>query len=193
LVRERQRKENAYILGSFLVALPQNNEFAAIGIRVVFLKNKSSKNPHEWLVIFTTDLELTEEEIVQMYAKRWKIEEFFKIAKSLLKLEREFQGRSYDMLIGHATLVCVRYIFLELERRRTLDDRTCGELFFNCCDELPDMQIREAIIRIFQVLEAFLVKFCSDKENILKACLEYFTKALPASVLKLIQISGCGS
>ena len=36
----------------------------------------------------------------------------------------EFQGRSYDMLIGHATLVCVRYIFFELERRRTLEVRT---------------------------------------------------------------------
>ncbi|GHV42483.1 hypothetical protein FACS1894187_24740 [Synergistales bacterium] len=45
-----------------------------------------------------------------MYAKRWKIEEFFKVAKSLLQLEREFQGRSYDMLVAHATLVCARYI-----------------------------------------------------------------------------------
>ena len=47
-----------------------------------------------------------------MYAKRWKIEEFFKVAKSLLRLDSEFQGRLYYMLIGHATLVCVRYIFL---------------------------------------------------------------------------------
>ena len=72
------------------------------------------------------------------------------------------------MLIGHATLVCVRYIFLELERRRTLDVRTCGELYYYCCDELPEMRIREAIIQIFQVLQAFLTKFCSDKKEILK-------------------------
>jgi hypothetical protein len=192
-VRERQRKENADILGSFRVALPKDKEVDAIDIRIVFLKNKSSKNPKEWLAIFTTDLELTGEEIVQMYAKRWKIEEFFKVAKSLLKLEREFQGRSYDMLIGHATLVCVRYIFLELERRRTLDDRTCGGLFFHCCDELPDMQVREAIIRIFQVLEAFLTKFCSDKKDILKTYIEFFTVALPASLVKLMPFSGCES
>ena len=128
-----------------------------------------------------------------MYAKRWKIEEYYKIAKSLLNLEREFQGRSYDMLVGHSTLVCVRYIFLELERRKTLDERTCGELFFHCCDELPDLKIQEAIIQIFQALEAFFMKFCSDKEYILKACLEYFTSALPASVLKLIPISRCES
>jgi len=187
-VRERQRKENGDILGSFVVALPPNEKGDVIRVKIVFLVNKSSKNPQDWLAILATDLELTEEEIVQMYAKRWKIEEFFKVAKSLLKLESEFQGRSYDMLIGHATLVCVRHIFLELERRRTLDVRTCGELYYHCCDELPDLKIREAILKIFQVLEAFLMKFCSDKNEIIKACLEYFTSALPASVLKLIPI-----
>jgi hypothetical protein len=192
-VRECQRKENGDVLGSFVVALPQNGEEKSISVKIVFLENRSSKKPQEWLAILTTDIELTEEQIVQMYAKRWKIEEFFKVAKSLLKLESEFQGRSYDMLIGHATLVCVRHIFLELERRRTLDIRTCGELFYYCCDELPDLKIREAILQIFQALEAFLMNFCYNKKEILKACLEYFTSALPASVLKLIPISGCGS
>ena len=187
-VRERQRKNNEDILGSLIVALPHDGEEKAINVKIVFLKNKSSKNPDEWLAILTTDLQLTEEEIIKMYAKRWKIEEYHKIAKDLLKLEREFQGRSYDMLIGHATLVCVRYIFLELERRRTLDIRTCGELFYYCCDELPDMKIREAILKIFQALEAFLTHFCSDKKEIIKAYLEYFTSTLPISVLKLLPI-----
>ena len=186
-VRERQQKENADIIGSLCVALPQEGK-EAIPIKIVFLQNKHSKNPQEWLAILTTDLELSEEQVVQMYAKRWKIEEFFKVAKNLLKLESEFQGRSYDMLISHATLVCVRYIFLELERRRTLDVRTCGELFFHCCDELPDLKVREAVIRIFQALEAFLTKFRSGGKNILKACLEYFISALPASLLELLPI-----
>ena len=128
-----------------------------------------------------------------MYAKRWKIEEFFKIAKSLLQLEHEFQGRSYDMLIGHATLVYVRYIFLELERRRTLDVRTCGGLFYHCCDELPDLKVREAILLIFKALEAFLVKFLHSGKDILKNCLEYFISTLPASLLNLMPVYGCES
>jgi hypothetical protein len=192
-VRERKREENADILGSFIVALPQNKKGESINVRIVFLKNKSSKDPEEWLAILTTDLELTEEEIVQMYAKRWKIEEYHRVAKDLLKLEREFQGRSYDMLIGHATLVCVRYIFLELERRRTLDVRTCGELFYYCCDELPDLEVREAILRIFQAMEAFMTQFSQDGQNIFKACIEYFMSTLPAPIRALMPISGCGS
>jgi len=192
-VRERQRKDNSDVQGSLIVALPPNGEEKAISVKIVFLENKSSKKPEEWLAILTTDLELTEEEIIQMYAKRWKIEEYHKVIKDLLKLEREFQGRSYDMLIGHATLVCVRYIFLELERRRAQDIRTCGELFYHCCDELPDMKIREAILRIFQVLEDFLTQFPADKKEILKTCLEYFISALPASMLTLLPNYGCGS
>ena len=192
-VRERQQKENADIIGSLCVALPPQEGEEAIPVKIIFLQNRNSKNPKEWLAILTTDLELTEGQMVQMYAKRWKIEEFFKVAKNLLKLESEFQGRSYDMLIGHATLVCVRYIFLELERRRTLDVRTCGELFFHCCDELPDLKVREAVIRIFQVLEAFLTKFRSGGKDIFRACIEYFSSALPASLLELLPISGCES
>jgi len=193
-VRERQQKENSDIIGSLRVALtPNKEEEKAVPVKIVFLQNKRSKNPQEWLAILTTDLELSEEQVVQMYAKRWKIEEFFKVTKSLLKLEHEFQERSYDMLTGHATLVCVRYIFLELERRRTLDVRTCGELFYHCCDELPDLKIREAVIQIFQILEAFLTKFTFGGRDILKACLEYFSSALPHSLLKLLPVYGCES
>jgi len=192
-VRERQRKENADVLGSLCVVLPPNKEEEAVTVRIVFLQNRRTKDSKEWLAILTTDLELTEEQVVQMYAKRWNIEEFFKVAKSLLQLEREFQGRSYDMLVGHATLVCVRYIFLELERRRTLDIRTCGELFYRCCDEIPDLKLREAIIRIFQALETFLMKFFAGGRDIIKACIEHFTSALPASILKLMPVYGCES
>jgi hypothetical protein len=192
-VRERQQKGNADIIGSLLVALPPNGEEKAIPVKIVFLQNQHSKKPQEWLAILTTDLELSEEQVVQMYAKRWKIEKFFKVAKSLLQLEHEFQGRSYDMLIGHATLVCVRYIFLELERRRTLDVRTCGELFYHCCDELPDLKVREVVLLIFQALEAFLTKFSCGGRDTLKAYLEYFTSALPALLLKLLPICGCVS
>jgi len=192
-VRERQRKENADILGTLCVMLHPDENGKALAVKIVFLRNKSLQASQEWLAILTTDLNLSEEEVVQMYAKRWKIEEFFKVAKSLLNLEREFQGRSYDMLIAHTTLVCTRYIFLELERRRTLDIRTCGELFYHCCDELPDLKLREAVVRIFRALDVFLTKFFFGEKNVLKACIEYFTATLPPSLLALLPFTGCES
>jgi len=192
-VRERQRGENADIMGSFCVALPGCENGENVPVRLVFLRNKSARNSQDWLAILTTDLELSEEDVVRMYAKRWKIEEFFKVAKSLLKLEREFQGRSYDMLIAHTTLVCVRYMFLELERRRNLDIRTCGELFYHCCDEIPDLKVREAVLKIFQALGTFITEFFANGKEALKACVEYFTAALPAPILNLLPVSPCES
>jgi IS4 transposase len=48
------------------------------------------------LALLSTDLELTDEEIIQIYGKRWDIEVFFKTTKSFLSLAKEFQWRSYD-------------------------------------------------------------------------------------------------
>jgi hypothetical protein len=191
-VRKKQQ-QTPDILGSLRVALPSITKdgqiLPPIPVKIVFLKNRNISAEKQWIAIITTDMELSEEEIVQMYAKRWKIEEFFKVAKSLLKLEREFQGRSFDMLIAHATLVCVRYIFLELERRKLADIRTCGELFYHCCDEIPDMKIREAIQQIFLLLEKFLSSLVPDSEK----CVKNFITSLPAPLLRLFPISRCES
>lgn len=69
-----------------------------IPIHVVFVRHRTNKN--EWLAILMTDLTLTVEEVIQIYAMRWDIEVFFKCTKSLLRLQKEFQGRSYDLLIN---------------------------------------------------------------------------------------------
>jgi len=66
---------------------------------------------------------------VRIYGKRWDIEVFFKMCKSYLNLSKEFQGRSYDCMVAHTTIVFTRYIMLALERRNGNDLRTLGELF----------------------------------------------------------------
>ena len=42
----------------------------------------------------------------------YNIEFFFKIIKSLLRLRKEFQGVSYDLMISHTTIVFTRYVVL---------------------------------------------------------------------------------
>ena len=94
---------------------------------------------------------------------RWSIEVFFKSAKSLLKLGSEFQGRNYDMLIAHTTIVLARYILLEWERRNNRDSRSYDEIqdidyktaIRNCCFSLTSCL--EVCQRIYPQL--FYVKF----------------------------------
>ena len=56
---------------------------------------KKSKRK-DWLVIVSTDTELSKEEIIHVYGKRWDIEVFLKACKSYLNLVKEYQGISYD-------------------------------------------------------------------------------------------------
>lgn len=85
---------------------------AGIPVTILFVRHRSKKN--EWLALLSTDLSLNAQEIIQIYRMRWDIEVFFKCAKSLLRLQKEFQGRSYDLLVSHTTVVFSRYILLAL-------------------------------------------------------------------------------
>lgn len=114
-----------------------------IPVKLVFICNRNKKS--EWLAIATTDLSLDDKEIVRIYGMRWEIEVFFKASKSLLKLGTEYQGRSYDMLIAHTTIVFSRYILLEWERRNNQDSRSFGGLFFLLCDEIQDLDYETAL------------------------------------------------
>ncbi|MDF1618856.1 IS4 family transposase, partial [Petrocella sp. FN5] len=108
-----------------------------IPVKVVIVRNRTNKG--EWLAVLSTDLSISDEEIIRIYGNRWSIEVFFKSAKSFMKLGSEFQGRSYDMIISHTTIVYCRYILLEWLRREENDTKTFGELFFRYCEDIQDM------------------------------------------------------
>ena len=77
-----------------------------VPVKIVFVRNRNKKS--DWLAILSTDCTLSDQEIIRIYGMRWDIEVFFKTTKSLLKLQKEFQGRSYDSLISHTTIVFTR-------------------------------------------------------------------------------------
>lgn len=85
-----------------------------IPVLIVFVRHRTKKN--EWLAILSTDCSLTETEIIRSYGIRWDIEIFFKCTKLLLRLQKEFQGRSYDLLISHTTIVFACYILLSWQK-----------------------------------------------------------------------------
>lgn len=126
------------VIGSILVTTKNG-----IQIKLVYVKNQNKKR--NWLAILSTDCSLSNDEIVRLYGNRWSIEVFFKSIKSLLKLGNEFQGRSYDMMISHTTIVLTRYIMMEWIRRQENDPKTIGELFFLFCDDIQDMDLVKAL------------------------------------------------
>lgn len=113
---------NKAILGSLCVKTKHG-----IPAKLVFVRNRNKRR--KCLVILSSNLQISNAEIVRIYSLRWNIEVFFKSTKSFLKLGSEFQGRSFDMLISHTTIVFMCYILLEWERRNNQDERTFGNLF----------------------------------------------------------------
>ena len=121
---------------------------AGLPVKIVFVRHRQKRG---WLAILSTEIELSAEEVVQIYGKRWDIEVFFKMTKHYLKLEKEVQLRDYDGLIGHATIVMLRYLFLAFEQRLHDDPRTLGTLFHACADEMKDLSILDALQRIMKL------------------------------------------
>ena len=78
-------------------------------VKIVFVRDRRGKG---WLAILSTDIALSDEEIVRIYGKRWDIEVFFKMEKQYLDLVKGVQIRDFDGLIAYTTIAMMRYTFL---------------------------------------------------------------------------------
>ena len=114
-----------------------------IPVKIVFVRNGNKKS--ECLYILSTDISLSDAEIVRIYGNRCSIECFFRSLKSFLKLGTEFQSHNYGAMVSHTTIVFTRYIILEWIRRNQNNQKTYGELFFICCDDIQDMDLSSAL------------------------------------------------
>lgn len=141
----------------------------SLPVRLVFVRNRNNRK--DWLILVTTDMSLTEEEVIRIYGKRWEIEVFFKVCKSYLRLEKDCRALSYGAMTAHVSIVLLRYMFLALEQRESKDDRSIGELFYLSIDELSDICYIEAA-RLLMVLFAARLQermILAEVEDLLQA------------------------
>ncbi|MNE40938.1 Transposase DDE domain protein [compost metagenome] len=162
-----------------------------IPVIVVFVRHRSKKN--EWLAILSTDLTLSAPEMIQIYALRWDIEVFFKCAKSLLRLQKEFQGRSYDLLISHTTIVFSRYILLAWQHRQSTDQRTLGGLFYLLCDEVGILDGAVALQQLVELMNDIANQVGKKLSAMIKSQLKHWISALPYYIKAYLPISSCES
>jgi hypothetical protein len=172
----RKRCGRAKVLAEVVVTIGNDEQGVPVAAKIVFVRDRSSK---KWLALLSTDTTLTAEAIIKLYGHRWDIEVFFKMAKSFLNLAKEFQSRSFDALVAHATLVCCRYIMLELVKRTNADPRTLGNLFHAVCDELRQISFTEALALLLKLLEETLgcvIGLCKEQ---VQRLIQRFVETLP--------------
>jgi len=159
---KKRRGRSKYLLS--VEVLLYNAENETLPARIVFVRDRNNRS--KWIAFGSTDMTLTEEQVIALYGKRWDIEVFFKICKSYLNLAREFQGLSYDSITAHTAVVMTRYIILATQKRQNEDPRSLGELFHLCYDEMADIQFADVIALILAMFRETLNEclFLSDEQ-----------------------------
>ena len=170
-----------YTLGGLMHLVPSWNpkecygslsvctRYQRIPLRVVFVRNRNKRS--ECIFLLSTDCSLSDEEIIRIYGNRWKIEVCFKASKSLFKLGREFQSRDYGASVCHTAIVFTRYILLEWMKRQEKDPRSYGQLFYDMCDDVKDMELGEALKSLMTLFGKLLADLSVESTKLVKSLL----------------------
>ena len=172
-ISKKRRGRSKYLL-SVNVMVGKEQKSPA---KIVCVRNK--KNKKDWIAFICTNPDLSEEEIIRIYGKRWQIEVFFKTCKSYLQLLSECHSLSYDALTAHVAIVFTRYLMIAMEQRRNEDDRTLGEIFFFFTDELTDITFGESFQIIITAMIDSVCAIFQPTEEQLALFIEMFVGKLP--------------
>ena len=92
-------------------------------LKIVFIKTKEKLIP-----IVSTDLEISDEEIIEIYKRRWDIEQGYKELREHFGFGKE-ENRIYEALIARITLSMFTYNIVSYINRISNEPKTIGGLF----------------------------------------------------------------
>jgi len=111
-----------------------------VKVKLLFVRSvneeKQQASKHDWALFLTTDSQLEDEKILEVYALRWGIEVYFKEAKQKLGFLKE-QSRHYSAYIASIHLTGLRFCLLLFAKQeegsaRFSDVRNSFEESLNC-------------------------------------------------------------
>jgi IS4 transposase len=104
-------------------------------VKIVFIKTTDNLIP-----IVSTDLELNDEEIIDIYKRRWDIEQGYKELREYFGFGQE-ENRIYEALIARMTLSFFAYNIVSYINRISHEPKTIGGLFKDLECELYTLSI----------------------------------------------------
>lgn len=174
LLNSKRPAGQSYLYSSIVEANFQGQVFP---VKIVFVAKKGVRN--QYLVLASTNTNLTPQQIIQLYSRRWSIETYFKTAKQYLRLNKS-QIQSYDGQVAQITVTAMTYILLAWQERLNKDDRTLGDLFYLMNDSLPEIKFIEALVYLLKTFQSQEAGFISQTIN-------QFLTYLPRNVQNILQ------
>ena len=179
---KKRRGRSRYLLS---VTVDVVKDGSVIPAKVVYVRNRNKRK--EYLCLISTDITLSEEEIIRIYGKRWDIEVFFKVCKSYLNLSKECRSMSYDAMTAHTAVVFTRYMMLSLENRESNDNRSLGELFLYFSDEISDITWIQAFQMLLQMFRTILSDTVELSDEKIDELVDAFMNAIPVVLKSRLQ------
>lgn len=133
-------------------------------IKIVFIKTNEKLIP-----IASTDLEISDEEIIEIYKRRWDIEQGYKELREHFGFGKE-ENRIYEALIARISLSFFSYNIVSYINRMSNEPKTIGGLFKDLECELHTLSIAmQAFIEIMDKIARIdeIVKNNKDFTNII--------------------------
>ena len=106
----------------------------------------------------------------------------FQMYQEPVTASKDVQGRYYDSMVSHTTIVFTRYIVLAWQHRCTSDDRTLGGLFYELCDEIHELDWAVALQQLIELLMDVMNKTSKKITNLIKSQLQQWIDGLPTQV-----------
>lgn len=181
--KNRKRRGRSKYLLSVTVEAVKDGE--TIRAKVVYVRNRNKKK--DYLCLISTDISLSEEEIIRIYGKRWDTEVFFKVCKSYLNLSRECNSLSYDAMTAHTAVVFTRYMMLSLESREKNDERSLGEIFLYFTDEMSDITWIQAFHMLLELFRNILTENTELSDETIDKLVGTFMSTVPEALKARLQ------
>lgn len=128
-VSVRKKRGKSKSLSSAIVVIGNDENSNEVSTKIVFVRDRNTSR--QWLALISTNISLSDDEIIRIYSNCWPIEVFFKMSKSFLNLVKEIQCYSYDSVISNTSIVYTRYIMLSLENLNNKNLRTVVDYVSN--------------------------------------------------------------
>ena len=133
-------------------------------VKIVFIRTKENLIP-----IFSTNIHLSDLEIINTYKKRWNIEQGYKDLREYFQFGKE-ENRIYEALIARITLSFLAYNLTSYINRINNEPQTLGNLFKDLECQLETLAISmELFLKILENLlqTTEIVKRNKDLEQII--------------------------
>jgi len=169
-----------------------------VKVKLLFVRSvderKQQASKHDWALFLTTDSQLEDEKILEVYALRWGIEVYFKEAKQKLGFLKE-QSRHYSAYIASIHLTGLRFCMLLFAKQEESSARF-SEVRNDFEESLNCLNFASKLWGLFKALIAGalsnMVRLSSaDKADVLKrieeTVVDFFTQVMQMDSFTLRQ------